>query len=440
MKKVCRQLFILASLAGTLFHSVLLGSVNAEQVLFSKTTLADYLQQAQSANPELKAFRAKYEAALQRIPQAAALPDPKLQITHFVESVQTRTGPQENIFMLSQSIPWFGKLESRENAASAEAEALWYEFQSRQLLLARQVATSYFDYGFTGRAIELTSENLDWLTDLEPAIEARVSGGGKINPLLRIKVEIGRLNDRLESLRQKRIAQSARLSELLGLPGGGLLPFPTLDLPKLVVPELQPLLAAIKANNPDLKSIERKIESAEARVGIARLRSYPDFTFGINYIQIGDPEVNPNTPDAGEDPWGVTASLNIPLWFTKNESSRAEALAGKLTETHLYTKQVNALEAELRVSHSLLHDADRRLKLYDEKLLGLAEQAVENSRAGYESGIVEILEVIDSERSLIDLQFLSWQAAADAWKQSVIIQTLINQPIQDLVSTEKHDE
>jgi outer membrane protein TolC len=105
-------------------------------------SLESYLSRAQSTNPQLKAFQQRYAAAMQRIPQASALPDPMFQITSFVESVQTRTGPQENVLMLSQKIPWFGKLSSRADAASIEAEALWYAYQNQQLMLARMVALS----------------------------------------------------------------------------------------------------------------------------------------------------------------------------------------------------------------------------------------------------------------------------------------------------------
>lgn len=423
-----------------LLSLIMWSNVQAKESVFVATTLEEYLHQAQTENPDLKAFQARYEAAMQRAPQVSSLPDPMLQVTHFVESVQTRTGPQENIFMLSQRFPWFGKLSSKENVASAEAEALWYVYQSRQLLLARKVATSYFDYGFTGKAIILTSENLDWLAELEPIVEENVRGGGEINALLRLKVEVGKIADKLASLKQKRLVQSARLSELVAVTGGTVLPWPQLETPEIVALEAQPLLEAVKLNNPELKIIERRIHSAEARQEIARLASYPDFTVGVNYIQIGDPEVNPNTPDAGNDPWGITASMNIPLWFEKNEAARAEAMAGKRAVTYAYANRANALAAEMRSSLAFLHDANRRLELYGDELLGLAEQAVENSRASYESGRTGILEVIDSERSLLDLQLLSWRAATDAWKQRVIIQTLANQPILGFASTEKQDE
>jgi outer membrane protein TolC len=83
----------------------------------------------------------------------------------------------------------------------------------------------------------------------------------------------------------------------------------------------------------------------------------------------------------------------------------------------------------LSASLALLEDANRRLELYGEELLDLAEQAVENSRTSYESGRTGILEVIDSERSLLDLQLLYWRAASDAWQQRITLQTLANQPI-----------
>lgn len=440
MSTLNRKRVVTSALCCALLSLIMLGKTLAQETFFEATTLEDYLRQAQAANPDLKAFKARYEAAMQRAPQVSALPDPMLQVTSFVESVQTRTGPQENIFMLSQRFPWFGKLSSKENVATAEAEALWYAFQSRQLLLARKVATSYFDYAFTGKAISLTRENLDWIRELEPIIEEKVRGGGDINPLLRLKVEVGKIADKVASLQQKRIAQSAHISELLAVTDGTVLPWPQLDTPEVTSLEEQPLLDAITLNNPELQMIKRKIHSAEARQEIARLASYPDFTFGINYIQIGSPEVNPDTPDAGTDPWGVTASMNIPLWFEKNDSARAEAMAGKRAVIHTYNNRVNALEAEMRSSLALLDDAHRRLKLYGDELLGLAEQAVENSRTSYESGRTGILEVIDSERSLLDLQLLSWRAAADAWKQRIIIQTLVNQPIQGFVSTEKQNE
>ena len=403
--------------------------IGEETAPFQGRSLEDYLHRAQIANPKLKAYEQHYDAALSRIPQVSALPDPMLQVTSFVESVQTRTGPQENVIMLSQRVPWFGKLRSRENVASAEAEALWYAYQNQQLMLARIVSLGFYEYGYTEEAIRLSKENLDLLSELEPIVEEKVRSGGEINALLRLKVEIGKIDDRLQSLTQKRVAQSAKLSELLALPESTLLAWPKWGAPEPVSLNGPSLVQAIRANNPELQMLKRKVTSAEARREIARLESYPDITFGINYIQLGEPEVMKDTPDAGQDPWGVTVAVNLPIWFEKYDAAKAEALASKRATEREYENRLNALRAELSASIALLNDAHRRLKLYGDELLGLAEQAVENTRTSYENGRTGILEVIDSERSLLDLQLLYWRAASDASQQRIVIQTLANQPI-----------
>ena len=392
-----------------------------------EVSLTDYLSRAQTANPQLQAFDQRYRAAVQRVSQVSALPDPVFQVTSFVESVQTRTGPQENIFMLSQKIPWFGKLGRREDAASAEGEALWYAYQSQQLSLARRVSIAFFEYGYIKEAIRLTGENLDLLRNLEPIVQAKVEGGADLNALLRLKVEIGRVDDRLQSLRQRRIVQSADIAKLLALPDSEVLPWPDWEPPDVVSFDVLSLAKAIEASNPDLEMLRRKVSSATARREIAKLESYPDFSLGVNYIQIGEPGTA--VSDAGKDAWGVTVAVNIPIWFEKYHSARSEAFATQRALENELTNRFNELRADLSASMALLDDANRRLQLYGDELLSLAKQAVENSRTSYESGRTGILEVIDSERSLLDLQLLYWRAAADAWQQRIIIQTLANQPI-----------
>lgn len=393
------------------------------------TAMEGYLQRARSANPELMALEARFHAAEEVVPQSAALPDPSLQWTYFVEPVQTRTGPQESVFTLSQRFPWFGKLSNSKKSASAEADALWSAYESKELELVKQVSLGFFEYGFVNRAIDLTRKNRDWLLTLEPVIEEKVKAGGDLNPLLRLKVEIGRVDDALQSLEQRRLVESANLSELMALPHDTLLPWPTWSAPGVVTPDGPALARAIEANNPELQVLVHKVDSVKARWEVARRKSYPDVTAGLNYIVLGDPVVNPTTPDAGRDPWGVTVGVTIPLQLRRNKAARSEMTFAQTALEKTYEQKLNELKADLRSSLALLDDANRRLRLYGDELLALAEQAVENSRTSYEGGRTGILEVIDSERSLLELQLLYWRAAADAWQHRVIIQTLANRPI-----------
>jgi len=393
--------------------------------------LEDYLTRAIEANPQLESFNQRYIAALQRIPQASALPDPMLQVTHFVEFVQTRTGPQQNVWSFGQKIPWFGTLSVREKTASAEAEAVWFAFKSQQLVIAQKVSVAFYEYAYTKEAIRITYESLELLKTLEPVVEEKVKAGADLNTLLRLKLEIGKTDDKLQTLQQKRVSQSAELSALLALPSdSGLIPWPEWEAPEVIDPDCSTLLSEIPENNPELQMLKRQISSAEARREVARLSGFPDITLGLSYIQIGEPVVNQTTLDGGRDPWGLTIGVNLPIWSKKNKASQAEALANLRSFENACEDTFNSLASRITSTAASLQDANRRFKLYRDDLIQLATQAVENSRVSYMAGRTGLLEVIDSERTLLDLQLSYWRSAADIWEQRIIIQTLTNQPIQ----------
>ncbi|MCB1119979.1 MAG: hypothetical protein KJT03_00400, partial [Verrucomicrobiae bacterium] len=62
--------------------------------LISKDIAGQFVSEALQHNPGLVAQEKRYQAARQSITIAGTLPNPMFQLTHFVESIQTRTGPQ----------------------------------------------------------------------------------------------------------------------------------------------------------------------------------------------------------------------------------------------------------------------------------------------------------------------------------------------------------
>src|SRR5680860_518238 len=75
-------------------------------------TLDEYFKIAADNNPGLLSQRREFEAALQKVPQANSLPDPSFSVSAFGQMVETRVGPQQARFSLSQMFPWFGTLKA----------------------------------------------------------------------------------------------------------------------------------------------------------------------------------------------------------------------------------------------------------------------------------------------------------------------------------------
>ncbi len=391
--------------------------------------LEDYIALALINNPELKAAYERYRAAVERVTLAKALPDPRLNISQAVEEVQTRTGPQENQLALSQTIPWLGKLHHKKEAAQGEADALWSLFEARKLAVERDIKLEYYEYAYLGKATKLTGENLKLLKKVEPVVQDKVKAGGSLNQLLRLQVEIGRLEDYLNSLQRQQPIISARLNALINRDYNVILPWP--ELSKV---EFHSLIEGshtenIEKNNPELQSIQERINAQESRKRVAELQRFPDITVGFNYINTGT-ALSPATLGSGEDPWSVTFSFNIPLWWAKNRAAQNEALNEKRFLESTSIQKQNQIEADFIAFLQRSIEARDRAAIFSESLLPTARQAIAVTETAYQSGQASILDYIDSQRTLLELETTYWRAVADYQQNLARMEALYGGEIQ----------
>ena len=400
------------------------GYAQEKEVLPKKPTLADYLRVGIANNPGLRAQYEKHQAALEQIPQAKSLPDPKFMATSFVRDVQTRTGPQRGQLAVGQTFPWFGKLRLRGEIASKEAQAIYYLYENSLLYLHRDISLSYYDYAYLAKATEITEKIITLLERLEPSVKEKVRVGNDLASLLRLQVEIGKNRDVLQALKKERQRQSSTMSALLGRRDVDLLPWIKLEEFKDLPEGRVKLVEALFKGNPELKAIEMRIAKAEKAVKLSNLSPIPDPTIGVNYFDTGS-ALNPGTPGSGDDPWGVTLSFRIPLWFGKYKAEKKQALANHRAVEAVLTDRQNTLIAELERALEDFQEADERIALYTKTLLPIARQAVEVSEESYKANRSTILDVIDSDRTLLELEKTYWRAVANRHSSHVRLKALV---------------
>ena len=73
--------------------------------LTESTGPSDYLAYAALNNAGLKAAFEQWKAAVEQVPQAESLPDPKFTYGYFINEVETRVGPQRQKFGIMQVFP-----------------------------------------------------------------------------------------------------------------------------------------------------------------------------------------------------------------------------------------------------------------------------------------------------------------------------------------------
>lgn len=390
----------------------------------AKPNLRDYIRVGIANNPGLRSDYEKYQAALQQIPQAKSLPDPKMMVTSFVRDVQTRTGPQQNQLAIGQTFPWFGKLRLRGEVASKEAQAINHLYENSLLNLHRDISVVYYDYAYLAKATKITKEIIALLERLEPSVQEKVRVGGDLAPLLRLQVEIGKNHDVLQALEKDRRRQNAKFSALLDRRKENLLPWPELKVAKLTTESRTKFVEAMFAGNPELKAIEKRIEKAQDAVKLSKLSPIPDPTIGVNYLDTGA-AINPSSAGSGEDPWGVQISFKIPLWFGKYKAEKKQAQANQRMIEESLTNRQNSLLVELERALEDFREAEERVALYTKTLLPAARQAVELSEESYKANRSTILDVIDSDRTLLGLEKTYWRAVANGYSSRIRLEVLV---------------
>ena len=402
----------------TLLSSLLLCALNGAETL----TLAEAHQLALLQNPSIEAIHSQHRAMSARIDSADALPNPQVKVTYFGESVETRTGPQQAIYSIQQTVPWLTKLSTQKNIARIDAEIILHAAQSVEQMLLRDVSIHYAEASYQEIALELTDQSLQWIERAQEVAEENVRNGRPLNDVLQFELELERTLDMRDQQQQRLEAERAELAALLGTTSDRLPLLAVLPEQRTEKLDSTELKRQLRHNNPELLAMKRSTASAAQATELNRLKRYPDLTFGVNYIQVG--EGNSNFSDAGEDPWNVSIGIQIPLWEKANRAHIRAAKANQRASTANYRNRLLELTSALSNAVSQHGDNLRRMQRYVNRLIPLAEQALENTQFAYESDQVDVLDVIQSERILLDLQINYWRACADTAKAHAEIQAL----------------
>lgn len=370
----------------------------------STSTLDDFLKVAMERSPRLRSAYNRWIADLKKSDHVGALPDPMFNYAYFIENVETRVGPQEQRFGVRQSFPWFGTLGAREDMAFAMSQASYQRFESAKYELFYDVKSAYYDYYFLGQDLIITSENFELLKFWESVARSKYKVGLKQHPdVIKAQVELGKLEDHLQTLREQIEPKEARLRALLNLPDTVAIPAPqSITVSEMPLIE-DSVLAIITSHNPNLLALERIIESERAGERLAGKQTMPSFSISVDYIQTGE-ALNPDMSESGKDPWMIGASVSLPIWFGKNSARKGEAEARRRMAEYNLRDSENQLVA---VSERLLFeysDALRKTRLYRDGLVPKAEQSLNATYAAYQAGETDFLNVLDAQRQLLDFQ------------------------------------
>ena len=381
--------------------------------LTDHSTLGDYLTYAALNNAELRSAFNRWKAELEKIEQAQTLPDPRFNYGYFIQSVETRVGPQKHQVGVSQMFPWFGKLRLRGKAAMEMADAAQQQYERTKLMLFYRVKEGWYEYYYLGRAIAVTTDNRDLVAQFEQIAKAKYEADTAMySDVIKAQTELDKLNDRLRSLQDLQGPVVAQLNAALNRPFDAALPWPKAAPEEHLSLDDKALIAEMRKGNPELKSLDFLAAKEKTGIALAKKDFFPDLTVGLNYSVTGE-ALNPDTPDSGKDPVMLGVSINMPLWQGKYRAEVREARKRYRAALEHRTDRANTLSADLKLALFKYHDASRKIALYRDALIPKADQTIKVTQRAFEAGKADFLSLVDAERVLLEFQLTYERALAD---------------------------
>lgn len=401
--------------------------------------MGDFVRYALLENPGLRAAYQESLASEERVTQVSAMPDPRFSYWYYIQEVETRVGPQQHAIGLSQTFPWFGKLDLQQEVASGAAAAARERFEAQKNRLVAQVVEAYLEYYHLGRAVTVVRGNRDLVQHLERVARARFGAGAASHPdVVRAQVELGQLENQLTSLEDRRGPLAARLNASLGRHAEVPIAFPQ-EVP--VVPlgvSDEQVLAWVAEANPDLLAIRHEIQAAGAAGERAARDAYPDITLGVDYFVTGHSAMS-GVRGSGDDALRAGISLSLPISQGKYGAAVRESEARQVAATLRHEDLVLRFEAEASTALFRLRDAHRQVALYRDTLLPKARESLVTTQAAYTSGNATFTDLVDAQRVLLSFELSFERAVTDHGQRRAELERLVGRVLPATSTAPEHE-
>ena len=248
-------------------------------------SLEQLIQEALEKNPRIKSAERRWRASEARPTQVSTLPDPMLSYTRFGSSVETRVGPQENVFTLSQRVPFPGKLGLKGKMAGQDAVAEEQRYLATERDVVFRVKQAYYDLYWVDQSIGILTQYLSLLEDFTRVAEQKYATGQGIQAnVLKSQVEISSTIAKKLRFEKTQEGVVARLNALLNRPQGQKLgSTSSIDTARVHLDE-EALVTQALAQREELQAVRAMIGKSEYMRSLAKKEYLPDFNFQANYV------------------------------------------------------------------------------------------------------------------------------------------------------------
>ena len=422
-----------------------IASANAQDALSAATTAspqlkprsADYISDSGLAaedltrkmlanNLELQAARQRLLQAEARLQQAELRPNPSLEFQEKNDRIISNHGSRERELTFKQPLGLFGKRSRRIEVAQVEIERIRYEVADLERQRRAELGT------LLGQALAEATRlyALERITELNDSLRGatmvRVKAGDASRyestqieaEAVRLETDRWRVASRLDSL-------MLQLKALIGIDATEpfLLRAPALE-PADEPIRLDEALRLALESRPDLKAARLAEEEAAAKIKLAETGSTSDVGVILGFKRPST--VDPAPVHSSDWQFKVGVSITLPV-FNRNQGLIRESVAA-LNEARLHRESLEQfIRRDVMIAVKRLDQAQRDLKLYQDRALRLTRSSVQMAKLGFEQGELRLVDYIAEQRRLADLEDAYAQAGNELFQARVELKRALGQ-------------
>ena len=370
-----------------------------EQVTVSNQTLKEAQAQFAEARAAITVNRAAYYPTVSAVPSAAGNRESQTKALFGTTSPVTYADYQLPPIDVSWEPDVWGRVRRTVEAARAEAQATAADLANTQLSLQAELALDYFQL----RGLDSQQQLLDsTVTSYEKALEltdSRYKGG------VASAVDVAQAQTQLETTRAQavdvgvdRTAFAHAIAVLIGKsPAEFSQALSPLTQPPPAIPPGLP--SELLERRPDIAAAERRMQEANAQIGVARAAYFPTFSLtggggfesqAINNLLTG--------PSGFWSLAGSAAELLFDGGQRRGVTQEARAAYDKSVDTYRQTTLTAFQEVEDNLSALRILEGEAKIQ---DAAVAAAEHSLDLSNSRYKGGVANYLEVTTAQSAAL---------------------------------------
>ncbi len=379
-------------------------------------TLAQAIRLGLTRNPGLEGERARILRDQARSVEVGELQDPRIvvgeQYFPFNFNMGTSVLTMTTVGVRQDFPPWGKRALLHKNAANEEKAARW-NLDDKKALLVRNIRISWLDlYQARQQESILRSVGALWQKAFQAALGRYRQGTGSESDVLLAQYQKDSLRDKMEEIRIGKEKSLHRLMNLLHVAR----PF-RISSEKPRIPDPLPESVLLKRINdhPAIEYGVSKDNAQEFRVRSAERDKIPAISVEGDYSYFMGPNLITSTPNL----FSVLLTFNLPVRPGERQDQKVaeEEHTLNMLEAGLETKRQRFIE-EIRDSEGIYRHLLSRTAILDRILVSEARRNVEASLAGYETGTLEMGQVLSAMEQVENVKLRALSVRTDLLKTS----------------------